>query len=71
MSGYDENLPDPLRGSLAMVLQMLQLEGYPEIAKKLREKWTQDLQMLVDLMAANDALEAEQADKTGDDDAGG
>ena len=46
--------PDPLRGALAMTLEILRAEGHGELATTLREKWTKDLQMLAALMSASD-----------------
>ncbi len=37
---------DPMRGALAMTLEILTAEGHEELATTLREKWTEDLKML-------------------------
>ena len=51
--------PDPLRGALAMTLEILTAEGYEDLATTLREKWTTDLQMLAALIRVSDQLAAE------------
>ncbi len=51
--------PDPLRGALAMTLEILTAEGHEELATTLREKWTEDLKMLAALIQASDQMEAE------------
>ena len=51
--------PDPLRGALAMTIEILSAEGHQELAATLREKWTKDLEMLAALMLASDQLAAE------------
>ncbi len=53
------NNPDPLRGALAMTLEILTAEGYEELATTLREKWTEDLKMLAALAQVSDQMEAE------------
>ena len=51
--------PDPLRGALAMTLEILAAEGHEELATTLREKWTEDLKMLTALIQVSDQMEAE------------
>ncbi len=51
--------PDPLRGALAMTLEILRAEGHKDLATTLREKWTRDLEMLAALMSASDRMKAE------------
>ena len=52
---------DPMRGALAMTLEIITAEGYGELAMTLRQKWTKDLEMLTALMQASDQLEAEKS----------
>ena len=53
--------PDPMRGALAMTLEILTAEGHGELATTLREKWTKDLEMMAALMLASDRLAAEKS----------
>ncbi len=53
------NNRDPMRGALAMTLEILTAEGYEELATTLREKWTEDLKMLAALIQVSDQMEAE------------
>ena len=50
---------DPMRGALAMTLEILTAEGYEELATTLREKWTKDLELLAALAQVSDQMEAE------------
>ncbi len=52
---------DPMRGALAMTLEILTAEGYEELATMLREKWTEDLELLAALAQVSDQLAAEQS----------
>ena len=49
--------PDPMRGALAMTLEILTTEGHGELATKLREKWTEDLRLLAALAQVSDQME--------------
>ena len=49
---------DPMRGALAMTLEILAAEGHEELATTLREKWTKDLEMLAALIQVSDQMEA-------------
>ncbi len=55
------NNPDPMRGALAMTLEILTAEGHGELAATLREKWTEDLKMLAALAQVSDQLAAEKS----------
>ena len=48
---------DPMRGALAMTLEILTAEGHGELAPTLREKWTKDLELLAALAQVSDQLE--------------
>ncbi len=50
---------DPMRGALAMTLEILTAEGHEELATTLREKWTKDLELLAALAQVSDQLAAE------------
>ena len=53
------NNPDPMRGALAMTLEILTAEGHEELATTLREKWAENLKMLTALIQVSDQLAAE------------